>query len=252
MTTKPSSWADVMAAFATDIGKDLPGIEQALAVLVGEPGDRALKLLHDERHTPLDDIARCFTPPIPLALLRAAVATHLRPQASVGAGQLGISDMIVPDLSVLPPIPNNSQWLKALRVGGDFNAPADTLMCAVRAGLARRHSVFTLPATLLKKMIDHATSMGISVPELYTTLQRISTIYTNGPMLWAAGVEGASMASSEQKDRLLAVLDEQLWAVLMAFRDQLIAWHKSWHDSLSGPAQVMTASVAIAGGRSEL
>ena len=168
-------WDTKVGDFAKEIGSDLKPVTEALKPLVGDAGDDALEVLATEAYAPFDDIKIALETAkinVPLGRLRKAVAT-LR-VAATPAPKI-VHDATAPavtTLAILPAVPDDAGFLDLLKAGGELKIDKTTLISGLRAAIAHRAGLFTVPKTLIAEMERHAESLDEPVGQEFYELQK--------------------------------------------------------------------------------
>jgi len=150
--------------------------------------------------------------------------------------------------SVLPPVPSDESWLEALRTGGVLKIEQSTVISAVRAALANRTGLFTIPDTLVNLMEKFADDNEEQVDPEYFKMRKQLTRRSYAEIFAAIdGLEG-SYVTEARKKQLLARVDEKLWPAIIAFFSQLKQWQEAWMQGAANPAIIMSAVLAASGG----
>lgn len=145
--------------------------------------------------------------------------------------------------SVLPSVPDDESWLKALKTGGVLKIDTSTVNAAVRAALAKRVGLYDVPAKLTAAMEEFADASEEQVDPTFYTLRKQMT-RRNYADIFAAidGLDG-SFVTDKRKAELLRRLDQYLWPALIGFNAQLKGWQESWMQGAANPAMLMMAMV---------
>lgn len=243
-----NAWAQFIAPFAGAIGRTPEDVTTAFEPLVGEANEEAIELLRSEADTPFDMIRERF-PGVAIAKLRKAVATHLRAPAAAAASQ---PTMLATPFNILPEVPNDDSWLKMLQTGGVLKVGKQTVIAAVRSGLASRTNLFQLPDTLVRLMESNAESLDEPVGEEFFELRKLLTRRRYSDIFQALegenGVDGRFITQA-RKDRFVDRLDGELWPALLDFQALIKGWVEGWQTQMANPAMMMTAiASAVSGG----
>lgn len=183
--------------------------------------------------------------PIPARNLLKDLAPAKPMSEMAGSGLMGLNYD-----DVLPPVPSNESWLKALQVGGVLKVDQSTVISAVHTALAHRAGLYDVPALLVTAMEKFADITEEQVdPEFFKLRKQLTR--RNYPEIFEAidGLDG-NFVTDGRKKQLLGRVDENLWPAIVSFQNQLVAWQESW----MGPgtqAMMMTnilAALASGGG----
>ncbi len=146
---------------------------------------------------------------------------------------------------VLPSVPDDESWLKALRTGGVLKIEPSSVIAAMRAVLAQKVGLFSLPTLLVKEMEEYTDQTEEQVPPEYYKLRKMLMRKDYGDLFAAIdGMDGSYVTQARQNE-LLGRIDKNLWPAILSFNDQLQAWQQSW---MSGAANPMAMMAMLAGG----
>jgi len=146
---------------------------------------------------------------------------------------------------VLPAVPDDESWVKALRAGGVLKVEPSTVIAAVRATLAQKAGLFTLPKLIVKAMEAYTDETEEQVPAEYHKMRKRLTRTEYGDLFSAIeGMDGAYVTQT-RKDELLSRIDQDLWPAIVSFNEQLQGWQQAWMSGASNPMAMMAM---LAGG----
>lgn len=233
----PAGWNERVGAFASSVGKSVDEVSNALAEVVGVPGEQALAILADEDAAPFGDIADALKGlSIPKGVLRKNVALLRGPKAApivVDAGRPGQS------YDVLPSVPDDISFLEMLKTGGVLKVGMVEVLAAIKASLADRVDLYGLPDVILRRMEEFADAQGDPCGDNFYRLQKMVTSRSYAEVLSVIGISG-NFVSERRKKALLAKLDS-LWPALSSFHKQLVAWQESWSQGAANPGMLLAA-----------
>ena len=184
---------------------------------------------------------------IPARKLIAALAPAATPTqtvekttpAMVGAVSFG---------SVLPSVPTDSSWLEALKAGGVLKVDQSTVISAVRAALAHRAGLFTIPERLVTLMEKFADENEEQVdPEFFKLRKQIVRRSYAEIFEGIDGLDG-SYVTEGRKKQLFARIDTHFWPAIIDFFKQLKSWQEAWMQGVANPALMMNAFFAATSG----
>ena len=146
---------------------------------------------------------------------------------------------------VLPTVPDDESWVKALRAGGVLKVEQSTVMSAVRATLASRAGLFQIPAKLVEAMEVYTDETEEQVGPEFFKLRRMLTRTEYGDLFSAIPGMDGSFVTKTRKAELLSRIDNNLWPVIVSFNEQLKSWQQAW---MQGAANPMAMMAMMAGG----
>jgi hypothetical protein len=247
-----SAWNDRIGGFATVVGKSPEVITEALKALVGEPGPDALAALSDPTAVldiDLQGVLVSAGPAIPLGIFRKNLPKLRGPQVVLTPSASSESAPGTAFDAVLPVVPEDSSFLELLKVGGVLKPAATEVLSAIKAALASRLGVYSLPDLIVLKMEEFAEAQEEPVGEAFFELRNLVIKRSYGEVLSVLGVEG-SFVSEKRKTAFLARVDDNLWREVQSFYDQIVAWQNSWMSGASNPGMALTMlAMASTGGR---
>lgn len=149
---------------------------------------------------------------------------------------------------VLPSVPDDESWLKALKVGGVLKFNPVTVAGTVSAALASRCGLYDLPKRIVQAMEQFAESLSEPVGPDFFDMQRMLTEHSYAEIFSAIPGATGRYATQARKDALLGKLDQNLWAALTSFHGQLNGWLDAWQKGNANPTLMMSAIAAMASG----
>ncbi len=146
---------------------------------------------------------------------------------------------------LLPTIPSDDSWLNALKTGGVLKVDESSYIAAIRAALADRAGLYSVPETLSKAMEKYADETEEQVDTTFYALRKSLTRRTYGDIFAAIdGLDGNFITESRRKDFLNRIRDN-LWPAIAESYSTLDSWYTTWKASFSDPSMWMAA---ISGG----
>lgn len=139
-------------------------------------------------------------------------------------------------MDVLPAIPDEKSFLEPLKVGGVLKIQAIDVMAAIRAGIADKARLFTLPDMLLEKMDQFAQDQSEPVGVAFWHLRNQVTRRGYGDLFAAMEETPGTFINDRRKKELLQRLNSLLWPALGGFHDRLTAWSDVWAKGAANPA----------------
>lgn len=146
---------------------------------------------------------------------------------------------------VLPSVPDDESWAKALRAGGVLKVDQSTVIAAIRAQLAHRAGLYELPKRLVKAMEAYTEEIEEQVTSEFYKLRKLLTRTEYGDLFAAIDGMDGSFVTEARKQEMLSRIDEHLWPVVQSFNDQLKGWQQAW---MQGAANPMAMMAMLAGG----
>ncbi|MAG45033.1 hypothetical protein CL633_04065 [bacterium] len=149
--------------------------------------------------------------------------------------------------AVLPSVPTDDSWLEALRTGGVLKIDQSSVISAIRAGLAHKAGLFSIPKTLVELMERFADESEEQVDAEYFELRQQMTRRSYADIFSAIkGLDGTYVTEARKK-RLFERIDTSLWPSIISFNEQLKSWQESWLQGVANPAVAMNAALAALG-----
>ncbi len=173
---------------------------------------------------------------------KVAAAFAPAPAAAPATGM-----MMAPDFNmVLPTVPDDASFLKALQTGGVLKVDTSTVISAVRAALAQRVGLFDVPKRLVEAMERFTDETEDQVSPEFFEMRKLLTRNEYGDLFAAIpGLDG-NFVTKARKDQLLSRIDDTLWPAVIGFNEQLTVWQENWLKGAANPAMLM---MMLAGGR---
>jgi len=166
----------------------------------------------------------------------------LKPDTTVSASTVVSFD------AILPSVPSDASWLEALRTGGVLKVDQSTVISAIRAALAHRAGLFTIPDGLVGLMEKFADENEEQVDAEYFKLRKQLTRRSYAEIFEAIDGLDGSYVTEARKKQLLQRVDQHLWPAITTFYGQLKSWQEAWMQGAANPAMMMGAIMAASGG----
>jgi len=125
-----------------------------------------------------------------------------------------------------------------LKIGGILKPGVTEVLCAIKAGLANRTSLFDLPKKIIKKMEAFAEQQDESLGEEFYNIEKLVARRTYAEIFSALGIPGTSIPQNK-KDSFLVKLDSILWIALSQFNQRLAGWYDGWIKTSGNPAMFL-------------
>lgn len=195
-----------------------------------------------------DDLVGCGMKKLPARnLLKSLVSTGTHSVETANQPTAGAVSAVSFD-AVLPPVPSDASWLEALRTGGVLKIDQSTVISAIRAALAHRAGLFTIPNGLVTKMEAFADENEEQVNPEYFKLRRQMTRRNYAEIFEAIDGLDGSYVTETRKKQLFQRIDQNLWPAIVGFYDQLKSWQEAWMQGAANPAMMMNAILLASGG----
>lgn len=191
-----------------------------------------------------DDMTQIGMKKIPARRLIAALKPIESHAAAVG-NAMSFDD-------VLPAVPTDASWLEALRTGGVLKVDQSTVISAVRAALAHRAGLYTIPDRLVELMERFADENDEQVSTDYFKLRKQMTRRSYADIFQAIDGLDGNYVTEGRKKQLFARIDKNLWPAILSFYSQLKSWQEAWMQGAANPAMMMNAILAATGGGTAL
>lgn len=150
--------------------------------------------------------------------------------------------------AVLPAVPSDDSWLEALRTGGILKIDQSTVISAIRAALAHRAGLYSIPNILVRKMEAFADKNEEQVDPEFFKLRKQMIRRSYADIFSAIDGLDATYVTEARKKQFFRRIDETLWPQIFTFYDQLKSWQEAWMQGAANPAMMMTAIMAASGG----
>lgn len=142
--------------------------------------------------------------------------------------------------TLLPAVPNDESWLKALKTGGVLKVDRSSYIAAIRAALADRAGLYSIPDALSKAMEKYADETEEQLDPVFYTLRKSLTRRTYGEIFAAIdGLDGTFITESRRKE-FLNRIRETLWPAIAESYRTLDAWYNTWQANNNNPSAWMT------------
>ena len=139
-------------------------------------------------------------------------------------------------LDLLPNVPEEDSWLEELRTGGVLKVQQSTVISAIRAALAHRAGLYTVPGKLVALMEKFAEEMDEPVDPIFFKLRRQLTRQSYGNLFDAIGGLDGTYVTQARKQSLLRRINQHLWPAISSFNRQLTVWQETWAQGSMSPA----------------
>ncbi len=141
---------------------------------------------------------------------------------------------------VLPSVPTDESWLEALRTGGVLKVDQSTIISAIRAALAHRAGLFSIPDVLVEKMENFADTNEEQVNPEFFKIRKHLTKRSYGEIFSVIDGLDGSYVTDARKKQLFQRIDKILWPAIHEFYEQLKSWQEAWMQGTANPALMMS------------
>ena len=150
--------------------------------------------------------------------------------------------------ALLPSIPTDESWLNALKTGGILKVDESSYIAAIRAALADRAGLYSIPDALSRAMEKYADETEEQVDPTFFALRRSLTRRTYGDIFAAIdGLDGTFITEARRKEFLSRIRDA-LWPAIAESFHALDSWYQTWRASFSDPSMLIAAINGSFGG----
>lgn len=149
--------------------------------------------------------------------------------------------------SVLPTVPDDESWLKALRTGGVLKVEQSTVISAVRAALAERAGLYQVPDLLVKAMEAYTDETEDQAGAEFFKLRKMLTRTEYGDLFSAIDGMDGTYVTKARRAELLRRIDDNLWPAVSSFHEQLQNWQQAWMSGAANPMMMMAAVMGKGG-----
>lgn len=154
--------------------------------------------------------------------------------------------------TVLPSVPTDASWLEALRTGGVLKVDQSTVISAIRAALAHKAGLFTIPEGLVRLMERFSDQNEEQVDPEFFKLRKLLTRRSYAEIFEAIDGLDGTYVTDARRNELLRRVDQYLWPSISGFYTQLKSWQEAWMQGAANPAIMMSAIMAASGGMGAL
>ncbi|MEI6352823.1 MAG: hypothetical protein WCO35_02720 [Candidatus Nomurabacteria bacterium] len=156
--------------------------------------------------------------------------------------------MYTVDDNILPKVPNDESWLKALCAGGVMKVDESTVIAAIRAALASQVGLYSVPEKLAKKIEDYADTNEDPVPTEFFKIRKQLTKRSYAEIFDAIDGMDGNFVSEARKKAFLGKINSNLWPAITDFYSQLKNWAETWQQGAANPAMMMSAMAMMMNG----
>lgn len=197
------------------------------------------------------DLVGCGMKKLPARKLLEAIARTGPSAADAAASAAGAANAVAFD-AILPTVPTDASWLEALRTGGVLKVDQSSVISAIRAALAHRAGLFTIPDGLVSLMEQFADENEEQVDTEFFKLRK-QMIRRNYAEIFEAipGLDGSYVTETRRK-QLFQRIDQNLWPAIIDFYEQLKNWQDSWMKGAANPVMMMNAIMVASRGVSAM
>lgn len=227
-----SQWDKQIGDFAAEVGKTPAEIEKALEAVLGEPSDKALRLLSDVDLSPDVDIKGALLDlKIPTAMFNSGLQKLRGPEKV---------QEIKSSTNKLPTVPDEESFIASLKIGGELKVGMPEVISAVKACIAFRAGLYGAPEKILKKMQDWAEGQDLPYNEKYFELQNMITEKNYADVLSVIKVKSSFVTEAKRKE-FLSKIESILWVELKSFHSQLKLWIDAYNQMSLSPTLLVNA-----------
>ena len=143
--------------------------------------------------------------------------------------------------ALLPSIPTDESWLNALKTGGILKVDESSYIAAIRAALADRAGLYSVPDALSKAMEKYADETEEQVDPIFYALRKSLTRRAYGDIFAAIdGLDGTFITEARRKEFLNRIRNT-LWPAIAESYRTLDSWYQTWRASFSDPSMLIAA-----------
>ena len=237
---------------ATASGSGEPVIDKLVGL--GVDAEMASKVKTEFGITTLDDLTALTEQDLVDAGMKKIPARRVVAALAPSRTATGVADssaasaVAVSFDAVLPTVPTDASWLEALRTGGVLKVDQSTVISAIRAALAHRAGLFSIPEGLVRLMEKFADENDEQVDPEFFKLRKQMTRRSYAELFEAIDGLDGSYVTETRKKQLFERVDTHLWPAIILFYDQLKSWQEAWMQGAANPALMMSAIMASSGG----
>lgn len=223
--------------------------EKLKAILPDIAADIIQKIEADLGATTVDDLSALTEADLVgcgMKVLQARkLAAALKPVVEAAAP--AVTNVVSFD-GVLPKVPEDESWLRALQVGGVLKVEESTVIALIRAALAKRVGLYEITEKLVTKMEEFADINDEPVNSEYFKLRKDLTRRTYGDIF--AAIEGldGNYVTEARKKATFGKVNTVLWPAISGFNASLRGWQEAYMQTMTNPTMMMGAMMALAGG----
>jgi hypothetical protein len=245
-TTEPGTTETVIVTSMTDaVTAKLQELGVAEEVISKIKTDLGATTTEDLSGLNEQDLVDCGMKKLPARKLIASLAP-IKTDAPTAATTSTVNTVSFD--SVLPIVPSDASWLEALRTGGVLKVDQSTVISAIRATLAHRAGLFTIPNGLVDLMEKFADQNEEQVDPEFFKLRKQMVRRSYAEIFEAIDGLDGSYVTDARKKQLFQRIDQNLWPAIISFYNQLKAWQEAWMQGAANPALMMSAIMAASGG----
>lgn len=148
--------------------------------------------------------------------------------------------------TILPTVPDDESWLKALRTGGVLKVEQSTVISAVRAALAQKAGLYQVPDLLVKAMEAYTDETEEQAGPEFFKLRKMLTQSQYGDLFAAIDGMDGNFVTKARRAELLDRID-QLWPTVISFNEQLKNWQQAWTSGGANPMLMMAMAMGKGG-----
>lgn len=144
---------------------------------------------------------------------------------------------------ILPNVPDDTSWLKALKAGGVLKVDQSSVIAAIRAALAHRVGFFDVPSKIVTAMEEFAEKNEDPVDPVFFTLRKQLIRRNYGDIFSAIDGMDGSYVSDKLKKVFFAKMEQYFFPEIASFYNALKAWQESWMQGAANPMVLMASIV---------
>ena len=183
-----------------------------------------------------------------LADIKADVDTKAVANASATTTNVDASALMNQYASLLPSVPNDDSWLKALKAGGVLKVGEASYIAAIRAAFAYKAKLYDIPKELVKCIEAYSDETEEQVDATFYKMRNALT-RRNYSDIFAAieGLDGTFVTEKRRNDFLKRINDD-VWPAIMDSYNALDGWYQTWKSSISDPSMFAAAFTGMFNG----
>ena len=136
---------------------------------------------------------------------------------------------------LLPTVPDDETWLNTLKNSGILKVDESSYIAVVRAALAEKVSLYSVPSILIRAMEKYADDTEDQVEISFYALRKSLKYHTYDSVFSTIDGLDESFITDKRRKEFFDRIKETLWPTIAASYESLGSWYKIWQATTPDP-----------------
>lgn len=150
--------------------------------------------------------------------------------------------------SLLPSVPTDDSWLKALKGGGVLKVNESSYIAAIRAAFASKAGLYNIPKELVRCIEEYADETEEQVDATFYKMRNALTRRNYGDIFAAIDGLDGSFVTEKRRNEFLNRINRDVWPAIIDSYNALNGWYQNWKSSITDPSMFAAAITGMFNG----